>query len=90
MFYDELAKGFQTDNKDFILEGIEDMFQMEILAGEEVFACNICDEGFDTDDQVRKHIEILHKEILMQIKTNLDKEEVNSSDESLEHDRKNT
>ena len=58
------------------------MFQMEILKGEEVYACNICDEGFETDDQAKRHRELCHNAILIQIRTNLDKEEENSNDES--------
>ena len=52
-----MAKGFSNDNKDLTLEGFKDMFQIEILKGEEVYACNICDEGFETDDQAKRHRE---------------------------------
>ena len=38
------------------IEGIEDMFQLEILDGEQVYACNFCDQGFDTEDEIRNHI----------------------------------
>ena len=30
------------------------MFQLEVLEGEEIYACNICNEGFGTDDKVKK------------------------------------
>ena len=34
------------------VEGIEDMFQIEYLEGEQVYACNICDEGFDKEAEI--------------------------------------
>ena len=80
--YDESAKGSPNYNRDFIVEGIEDMFQMEILDGEEVYACKICDEGFDPDDKVKRHLEINHNDILIQIRINLDRENKNNSDKS--------
>ena len=46
-------------------EGIYDLFQREVLDSEEVFACNICNEEFDTDDEVKNHIEINHKDIVI-------------------------
>ena len=30
------------------IEHIEDYFQLEVLYGEQVYACNVCDNGFDT------------------------------------------
>ena len=41
-------------------EGVQDLFQIEVLEGEEVFACNVCDEGFDKEDEVSNHITINH------------------------------
>ena len=38
------------------VEGIEDMFQIEYLEGEQVYACNICDEGFDKEAEIHDHI----------------------------------
>ena len=61
------------DNSGF--EGIDDMFQMEILEGEPVFACNICNEGFDQDYEIRKHIEEEHNEMFMQITKALEENE---------------
>ena len=52
-------------------EGIEDMFQIEIMDGEQVYACNICNEGFDQDAEVKKHIEEKHNEIIQQITKDL-------------------
>ena len=36
---------------------------MEIVQGETVFACIICDEGFDFIDEVNKHIADAHEDI---------------------------
>ena len=54
------------------IEVIEDMFQLEIVEDEQVFACNICNEGFDKHNEVKKHIENYHKVIIIQIRRNLD------------------
>ena len=58
-----------------------DLFQMELLEGEEIYACSICNEGYDTIDEVKKHISSDHKETLFQIKENIEEEDT-SSDES--------
>ena len=44
-------------------EGVQGLFQFEVLDGEEVFACNVHDEGLDKEDEVSNHITINHKEI---------------------------
>ena len=28
---------------------------------EEIYACNICDEGFDVEEEVKKHLKETHK-----------------------------
>ena len=58
-------------NTDCCFEGIDDMFQIEIIEGEQVYACNICNEGFDQDAEIKKHIEEKHSEIIIQITNNL-------------------
>ena len=68
-----------TDNSGF--EGIDDMFQIEILEGEPVFACNICNEGFDQDYEIRKHVEEDHNEIVIQITTALEENEEREFDD---------
>ena len=54
------------------IEGIEDMFQLEILDGEQVYACNVCDQGFDIEDEIKKHIVDNHKEIMIEISKYMD------------------
>ena len=58
-----------------------DLFQMEVLEGEEVYACNICNEGFNTIDKLKKHISSDHKDAIFQIKENIEEED-SSRDES--------
>ena len=80
--YDQAAKDFSDGVEDCGLEGIEDMFQLEVLEGKEIYACNICNEGFDTNDEIKNHIEIAHKDILVQIRKNVEEAADSSSDES--------
>ena len=47
------------------IEDIEDMFQLELVKDEQVFACNICNEGFDRHNEVKKHIEEYHRILLL-------------------------
>ena len=67
--------------EDPMLNGIDEHFQIEYLAGEQVYACNICDEGFDIEDKIKIHISKDHKDILIEISKNVDGEEENCSEE---------
>ena len=57
------------------------MFQLEIVEGETVFACNICDEGFDFIDEVNKHIADSHEDIMNHILTRVVDEGEGDSEE---------
>ena len=46
----------QNQETDRILDAIGDLFQPEILDSPQVYACNFCGEGFDHEDEVKKHI----------------------------------
>ena len=35
---------------------VEDFFQIEFVIGERVFSCSICDEGFDSETEIKEHI----------------------------------
>ena len=59
--------------EDWIFDSIDDLFQIEILEGEEVYACNVCDQGFDRDVEIRTHIGKDHDEIILQISENIEK-----------------
>jgi hypothetical protein len=79
----------KTNNikEDPLLDGIDEHFQIEFLDCEQVYACNICDEGFDIKDKIKKHIAVNHKDILIQIsKKNYELEDDNCSDESIMND----
>ena len=45
---------------------------LKVLNGEQVYACNVCNKGFDSDDEVKKHIKIDHKDILIEINKNIE------------------
>ena len=64
---------------DYNLEGIEDiedLFQLEVLDGEQVYACNVCNHGFDMEDKIKKHIIKDHKEIVIEISKDMKNNEV--------------
>ena len=52
-------------------DGIEDLFQIEIVEGEELYACNVCNEGFEKDDEIKRHIEKDHYEMVLQIRKDM-------------------
>ena len=52
---------------------------MEMVEGEQLYACNVCDEGFEKSDQIRKHIESNHKEIIKQISKDINNQEGSES-----------
>ena len=63
---------------------------MEVLDGEEIYACNVCDQGFDREDEIKKHVLDDHKEIVIEIsKDSENKEEtklnVKCGDDDYEH-----
>ena len=33
-----------------------DLFQLEIVSDEEVYVCNLCDEGLDSEHEVKEHL----------------------------------
>ena len=32
------------------------LFQLEVVSDEEVCACNLCNEGFNSEDEVKDHL----------------------------------
>ena len=46
------------------IESIENLFQLEFLDGDQIYACNVCDQGFDIENEIKKHIIDNHKEII--------------------------
>ena len=63
------------------MEGIEDIEDLFQLDGEQVSACNVCNNGFDMEDKIMNHIIKDHKEIISEIsKDNKNNEETNFND----------
>ena len=56
-------------------ESIEDLFQLKILNGKEVYACKVCDQGFDKEDKITNNIVENHKEIMIEISKDMEKKE---------------
>ena len=44
----EYGKDFSKEASDYACDGIDELFQIEIVEGENVYACNVCNKGFDT------------------------------------------
>ena len=42
----------------------EDYFQIEIVEGETVYVCNICNEGLDNENEITKHIRDNHESLM--------------------------
>ena len=51
-------------NKKLEVVDVEDYFQIEFVDGEPVFACNICDEGFDSEPEIKEHINDKHESLM--------------------------
>lgn len=84
-FESSKIEGVNLPEADCILDGIDDLFQMEIVEGEKLYVCNVCDKGFEEDDKIRKHIQRNHKEIILQINKEINEEsesDSNSGEES--------
>ena len=40
-----------------------DLFQLEVVSDEEVYICNLCDEGFDSESEVKDHLKETHRKV---------------------------
>ena len=45
-------------------EGELDLFQLEVVSDEEVYVCNLCDEGLDSEAELREHLKKKHNKVL--------------------------
>ena len=54
----------EKEDKEY-LEDVDDYFQIEIVDGETVYACIICDEGLDSVEEVRNHVKDEHREVVV-------------------------
>ena len=42
--------------KESELLNVKDYFQIEVVDGETLFVCNVCNKGLDTEQEIAKHI----------------------------------
>ena len=49
----------ETDSDDEL-----DFYQIEIVNDEEVYACNLCIEAFDSEKEVKEHLRDSHKKVI--------------------------
>ena len=54
----------EKNNKVSEVVDLEDYFQIEFVDGEPVFACNICNEGFNNEAEIREHMNDKHKSLM--------------------------
>ena len=47
---------------------------MEAIDGDFVYECNVCNEGLDTEDEMKEHLNKNHKEMILNIKTVVEKD----------------
>ena len=63
----------------------QDFFQIEIMDSKTVYACNICDEGFEHMKEIEEHVVISHKDILTFVSAKeADENAVHESEEDFE------
>ena len=55
--------------KEIVEECIEDLYQIDVMEGENEYACNVCNGGFYRDDEIKNHITSNHKEVLHKMET---------------------
>ena len=59
------------------------LFQLKVVDSEQIYACNVCDQGFDGVDKIMKRIVDDHKDIIIKIIKDMEnKEEDKFNDES--------
>ena len=66
------------ENED--IDGIEDLFQIEIVEGEELYACNVCNEGFEKNEEIKKPKEKYHYQVVLQIRKEMYEDKEDGSD----------
>ena len=78
-------EGVDKSNKEeseSLSDCINDLFQMEFIEGEQVYACNVCNKGFDMNEEIKMHIEKEHKANIVQIRKDIHEEDESDSDSS--------
>ena len=54
------------------IENIKDLFKLEVLDSEQIYVCNVCDNFFDSEDKIKKHITEDHKEVIVEINKDME------------------
>ena len=49
---------------------VDEFFQMNIVEGETVFVCNICNKGLDNEQEITKYIEENHESLMHDVRLN--------------------
>ena len=62
------TKHFKEDSKTYEhITNENNMFQIELVEDETVYVCNTCDQGFEISEEVKKHIQEVHQDIINHI-----------------------
>ena len=77
---------YESTKYDFMIDK-DDMFQIEIVEGNMVYACNVCDEGYDSIEEVNNHIAHMHEDIVSHI---IKKAISEKDDDTVEHIEKSS
>ena len=56
-----------TSEEELIFQDVDELFQLETVENELVYACNLCEEGFDSVEEVKEHLEKGHMDVLKQL-----------------------
>ena len=62
-----------TNEDEYIFDDFEDLFQIESVDGELVYACNACNGGLETEYEIKEHLNKYHKEIILNKSNSADK-----------------
>ena len=62
-----------TKEDEDIFDNIEDLFQIESVDCEILYACNVWNEGSETETEMKEHLNKDHKEIILNISKSADK-----------------
>ena len=77
-------KGLNTKIKlDFIEcgldeEDLDEWFQTEVVQGETVYVCNLCDKGFEDINKLKKHLICKHKDAIVVLSSNAVRKDLNN------------
>ena len=62
--HDKYGRDDHENSKEIDFLDAEEYFQIEIVDGETVYVCNICNEGQDNENEFTKHIKDNHESLM--------------------------